>query len=269
MEFPFGERSVRRLGLGVTGPAGPRESGPDGWGPPADRAAAVAVLRAAVDAGVNLIDANSGAGHELIREALHPYPDDLLLLATVGRRSAGGPGEWRAEVLAALRSLGAERLAGVDVWLPDPADDLDDLEGRLDAVSALRDEGLIAEIGLADVTPDALDHAAQRTEITWVRGAFTVLDRSSESLLWSCARQGIAFIPHSSAFSPVLAHPPVLAAAGRLGVTAAQVVLAWYLTFAPNVLLTLGAGSPDRLREALAAGDVELDRAAIADLDTP
>lgn len=281
-DFPFGDRTVRRIGFGAM-----QLTGPGVWGPPADRAAAVTVLRAAVDGGVDHIDTAQYYGpdvaNELIREALHPYPGSLTLVSKVGEARdahggwlpAGRPEQLRAGVLANLRSLGVDQLAAVNLRLPDPAADSQrvDFDEQLDAMTAMRDEGLIAAVGLSNVSLDQLLHAVQRTEITCVQNSFNVVDRSSEPVLWACARQGIAFVPFyplgssPDGANPVLAHPAVVAAAGRLGATAAQVALAWCLAFAPNILLIPGTSSLRHLTENLAADAVDLDREVLAALD--
>ena len=283
-DYPFGERTVRRIGFGAM-----RLTGPHVWGPPPDRSDAVALLRQAVDWGVDHIDTAQYYGpdvvNELIREALHPYPDTLALISKVGE-TRGPAGEWlpadrpeqlRDGVLANLRALGADALAAVNLRLPDrrPDDPPVDFDAQLDALDALRAEGLVEEIGLSNVTLDQVLHAAERTEITCVQNEFNVVDRSSEPVLWACARLGIAFVPFSplgsavDGVNPVLSHPGVVAAAERLGVTRAQVVLAWCLEFAPNILLIPGTRSIAHLRENLDAATVELDREALAALDAP
>jgi aryl-alcohol dehydrogenase-like predicted oxidoreductase len=280
-DYPFGERTVRRIGLGAM-----RLTGPGVWGPPQDRAGAVALLRQAVEWGVDHIDTAQFYGpdvvNELIREALHPYPEGLALVSKVGVvRGPGGewlpadrPEQLRAGVLDNLRSLGVERLAAVNLRLPErgPGEQPVGFDEQLDAMTAMREEGLISEIGLSNVSLDQVTYAAERTEITCVQNAFNVTDRSSEAVLWACARQGIAFVPFfplgsAGGANPVLTHPGVVAAAGRLGATPAQVALAWCLEFAPNILLIPGTTSIAHLRENLDAATVALDREALAALD--
>ena len=274
--FALGERDVHRLGFGAM-----QLPGPGAFGPPRDRAQALAVLRRAVELGVDHIDTAQYYGpdvaNELIREALYPYPDELALVSKVGaERDHQGrwlpalrPDQLRAGVQANLRSLGVERLAVVNLRLMDAAP----FDEQLDAMIALRDEGLIDGIGLSNVTLDQLERALERTEVACVQNPLNVVDRSSEPVLWACARQGIAFVPFfplGSAFghvNPVLTHPGVIAAAARLTATPAQIALAWFLAFAPNVLLIPGTSSIAHLEENLAAGAVQLDKEALAALD--
>jgi aryl-alcohol dehydrogenase-like predicted oxidoreductase len=274
--FTLGDRDVHRIGFGAM-----QLAGPGAFGPPKDRTEAVAVLRRAVELGVDHIDTAQYYGpdvvNELIREALYPYPEGLTLVSKVGaERDRDGrwlpalkPEQLRAGVQDNLRSLGVDRLAVVNLRLMDDAP----FDEQLDAMIALRDEGLIAEIGLSNVSLDNLELATERTEIACVQNPLNIVDRSSEAVLWACARQAIAFVPFfplGSAFggvNPVLTHPGVTAAAERLKATPAQIALAWFLAFAPNVLLIPGTSSVAHLQENLAAGAVELDRAALAALD--
>jgi pyridoxine 4-dehydrogenase len=274
--FTLGERDVHRLGFGAM-----QLAGPGVFGPPRDRAQAVAVLRRAVELGVDHIDTAQYYGpdvvNELIRTALHPYPDGLVLVSKVGaeRDHAGRwlpalkPEQLRAGVQDNLRSLGVEQLAVVNVRLMDDSP----FDEQLDAMIAIRDEGLIAEIGLSNISLDNLRFATERTEIACVQNPLNVVDRSSEPVLWACARQAIAFVPFfplGSAFggvNRVLTHPGVTAAAARLGATPAQIALAWLLAFAPNTLLIAGTSSLVHLEENLAAAAVQLDREALAALD--
>jgi aryl-alcohol dehydrogenase-like predicted oxidoreductase len=274
--FTLGDRDVRRIGFGAM-----QLPGPGVFGPPRDRAQAVAVLRRAVELGVDHIDTAQYYGpdvaNELIREALHPYPDGLALVSKVGaERDHEGrwlpalrPEQLRAGVQANLRTLGVDRLAAVNLRLMDASP----FDEQLDAMIALRDEGLIEGIGLSNVNLDQLEQAVDRTEIVCVQNPLNVLDRSSEPVLWACARQAVAFVPFfplGSAFggvNRVLTHPGVTATAERLKATPAQIALAWFLAFAPNVLLIPGTSSVAHLEENMAAGSVELDREALAALE--
>ena len=282
-DFELGDRTVRRLGFGAM-----QLTGPGVLGSPADRAEAIAVLRRAVELGVDHIDTAQYYGpdvaNELIRAALYPYPPELALVSKVGevRDDRGGwvpalrPEQLRAGVLANLRSLSVEQLAAVNLRLPDPADDHQGVgfDEQLDAMIAMRDEGLIGGVGLSNVPLDRLVQATERTEIVCVQNAFNVVDRTSEPVLWACARHAIAFVafyPLGSAVdgvNPVLAHPGVIAAATRFGATPAQVALAWCLAFAPNILLIPGTRSVSHLQENMAAGSVRLDDAALASLES-
>jgi pyridoxine 4-dehydrogenase len=275
--FPLGARSVRRIGFGAM-----QLAGPGVFGPPRDRAAALDVLRNAVELGVNHIDTAQYYGpdvvNELIREALYPYPADLALVSKVGaeRDDTGrwlpalAPEQLRQGVLDNLRTLGVDRLDAVNLRLMDPAAPFDE---QLDAMIAIRDEGLIAGIGLSNVTREQLVHAVQRTEIVCVQNALNLVERESMPLLRECEELGIAFVaffPLGSAFggvNRVLTHPDVLATARRLEVKPAQVALAWILHLAPNTLLIPGTSTLDHLHDNLTVGRVHLDDEAMKALD--
>ena len=231
--FPLGARSgaADRLSARCSWPARGRSGRRD------DRDAALAVLRRAVELGVNHIDTAQYYGpdvvNDLIREALHPYPEDLALVTKVGavrdadralaarrsRRSSCAQG-----VLDNLRSLGVDRLDAVNLRLMD-ADPEADFDEQLDAMIAVRDEGLIAGIGLSNVSREQLVHAVQRTEIVCVQNPLNLLERESMPVLRECEELGIAFVPFfplGSAFGGVnrlLTHPDVIATAERLAAT--------------------------------------------------
>jgi aryl-alcohol dehydrogenase-like predicted oxidoreductase len=277
--FPLGPFSVERIGFGAI-----QLPGPGAFGPPRDREQALAVLRRAVELGVNHIDTAQFYGpnvsNELIREALHPYPDDLALVSKVGaRRDDAGrwlpladPADFRSDIEANLRTLGVDRLAVVNLRLMDgerPGDRFDEL---LSVMIAARDEGLIGGIGLSNVTREHLLRAAQHTEIACVQNAFNPVDRSAAPVLDECTARGIAFVPFFSLRSPfappdqVLGSEGVQRAAARLGRSPAQIALAWALTVAPNVLLIPGTSSVQHLEENLAVADIELDDETRAEL---
>ena len=275
--FPLGIRSVRRLGFGAM-----QLAGPGVFGPPADRDEAVDVLRTAVALGVDHIDTAQYYGpdlvNELIRDALFPYPEDLALVSKVGAERdergrwlpALAPEQLRQGVLDNLRTLRVERLDAVNLRVPDGGD----LGESLDVMIAMRDEGLIAGIGLSNVTREQLVAAVRRTEIVCVQNPLNLVHRESMPLLRECAELGIAFVPFfplGSAFgggqNPVLSHPDVRSVAHRLAATPAQVALAWLLAVAPNTLLIPGTSSVAHLRENVAAGGVQLDDEALKILD--
>jgi aryl-alcohol dehydrogenase-like predicted oxidoreductase len=270
--FPLGPFSVARIGFGAI-----QLPGPGAFGPPRNRDQALAVLRRAVELGVNHIDTAQFYGpnvsNELIREALHPYPADLALVSKVGaRRDDAGrwlpladPADFRSDIEANLRTLGVDRLAVVNLRLMDgerPGDRFDEL---LSVMIAARDEGLIGGIGLSNVTREHLLRAAQHAEIACVQNAFNPVDRSAAPVLEECTARGIAFVPFFSLRSPfappdqVLGSEAVQRAAARLGHSPAQIALAWALTVAPNVLLIPGTSSVQHLEENLAVADIELD----------
>jgi aryl-alcohol dehydrogenase-like predicted oxidoreductase len=257
-------------------------AGPGVFGPPSDHDGAVAVLRKAAELGVNHIDTAQYYGpdvvNELIREALHPYAEDLVLVSKVGA-TRDGEGRWlpalqpeqlRAGVLDNLRSLGVERLDAVNLRLGEEGEPFDE---QLEAMIAMRDEGLIAGIGLSNITREQLVHAVQRTEIVCVQNAMNLVERSSLPILRECEELGIAFVPFfplGSAFGGVnrlLTHPNVVGVARRLEVTPSQVAMAWLLDLGPNVLLIPGTSSITHLVENLTAGRVSLDDEARKVLD--
>jgi pyridoxine 4-dehydrogenase len=280
--FPLGPRRVRRSGYGAMQLAGP-------WAvnEPPDRALAIGVLRAAIAAGVDHIDTAQYYGpdlvNELIRDALHPYPAELAIVSKVGIfRDAGlsrrdVARQLRAGIEDNLRSLRVDQLAAVNLRLPSPGRADARFDDLLDGMVQARDEGLIAGVGLSNVSAEQLRHAADRTEIVCVQNLFHLADRGSAPVLQECLRRGIAFVPFCplglprGSANPVLTSPVVVQTAARLGVTPPQVALQWLLQLAPNVLLIPGTGSTGHLLENLAAEDVTLDdqaRRELADLDT-
>ena len=278
--FPLGPFSVARIGYGAM-----QLPGRGVFGPPRDRDAALAVLRRAVELGVNHIDTAQFYGpdvsNELIREALYPYPENLALVSKVGTRRddtgawlpAGEPADLRRDIETNLRSLEVDRLAAVNLRLMDSDGPDQFFDDQLSAMIAARDEGLIGGIGLSEITFEHLQHALQRTEIACVQNEFNLANRSSASVLKECAKRGIAFVPFfplGSAFAepnPVLGNELVQRAADRLDRTTVQVVLAWTLTVAPNVLLIPGTSSIQHLEENVAVADVELDVETVEQLN--
>jgi aryl-alcohol dehydrogenase-like predicted oxidoreductase len=270
--FPLGPFSVARIGLGAIQLPGPRA-----FGPPRDREAALAVLRRAVELGVDHIDTAQFYGpnvsNELIRQALHPYPANLALVSKVGaRRDDTGdwlpltdPADFRSDIEANLRTLGVDQLAVVNLRLMDSDSPDQRFDELLSVMIAARDEGLIGGIGLSNITREHLLRALQHTEIACVQNAFNPVDQSATPVLAECTARGIAFVPFFSLRSPfapsgqVLRHDVVQRAAARLGCSPAQIALAWALSVAPNVLLIPGTSSVQHLEENLAVADVELD----------
>lgn len=270
-------RPVERMGFGAM-----QLPGPGVFGPPADRGQAIAVLRRVVEAGVNHIDTAQFYGpdvaNELIHEALFPYPEDLVLVSKVGAaRNAEGhwkpaqrPEDLRAGVEANLGSLALEQVPVVNLRRH-PESDVAFAE-QLDAMEALRGEGLIGAIGLSSVTLEEYLEARSRTAIACVQNAYNLLSREEQSLFETCAADGVPFVPFfplGSAFDAdkaVLRAPAVQDAASRLGATPAQVALAWLLAQAPTVLLIPGTSSLVHLEENLAAAHLVLDEEALAAL---
>ena len=254
---------------------------------------AAAVLRRAVDLGVNHVDTASfygpGEVNRRIRDALAPYPDDLVIVSKIGARYTGEepiplaaaqkPAELRAAVEDDLRQLGLERIAVVNLrpldlgpGLAAEGDQIVDLDDQLAEMIALRDEGKIGAIGVSAVPLDVVRRAAP-AGLACVQNAYSLLDRAQEDTLDFCAGEGIAWVPYfplGSAFPgfpKVAENPVVVDIAGTLGATASQVGLAWVLAHAPNTLLIPGTRSIAHLEENVGAGDVALDPEALARLD--
>ncbi|MEV0563158.1 oxidoreductase [Dactylosporangium sp. NPDC050588] len=273
--FQLGDRTVHRIGYGAM-----QLPGRGAFGPPRDRAEALAVVRRAVELGVDHIDTAQYYGpdvaNELLRSALHPYGSRLVLVSKVGaaRDDKGGwlpaqePEQLRAGVLDNLRSLDVERLDVVNLRVTGPDGDFD---AQLDAMIAMRDEGLIGAVGLSNITLAQLEHVLTRTAVACVQNPYNLVDRGGEDVLRACTDRGIAFVPFfplGAAFGRerVLGHPAVKSAALRLDATPAQIALAWILAIAPNTLLIPGTASLEHLEENVAAGRVVLDDEALAEL---
>jgi pyridoxine 4-dehydrogenase len=278
--YPLGRFSVSRIGFGAM-----QLPGPGVFGPPRNRDEALAVLRRAVDRGVDHIDTSQYYGpdvaNELIREALYPYPDTLALVSKVGARrdESGGwlpydePDQLRRGIEDNLRSLGVEQLAAVNLRLTDDTTPDQRFDDQLAAMIQARDEGLIGGLGLSNVTREHLLRALERTPVACVQNPLNLVNRASMPVLDECTSRGIAFVPFfplGSGFAhinPVLGNAHVLSNAERLGITPAQVALAWTLRLAPNVLLIPGTSSVRHLEENLAVADIELDEEAQRQLE--
>jgi pyridoxine 4-dehydrogenase len=277
--YNLGKFSVGRVGFGAM-----QLPGPGVFGPPRDHDQAIAVLQRAIELGINHIDTAQFYGpnvaNELIREALHPYPDNLALVTKVGGKR-GDKGEWlpdqetdalRTSLEENLRTLGVDRLAaanlrvfgGEDANVPGEVN-RELFDRQLTAMIQARDEGLIAGIGLSSINIEHLRIALDRTEIVCVQNAYNLVDRASQPVLDACIDQDIAFVPFFplgsgfTADNPVLGHPAVQSEASNLGRTPAQIALAWTLSIAPNVLLIPGTSSVSHLEENTAVADIELD----------
>jgi pyridoxine 4-dehydrogenase len=277
--YPLAQFSVSRIGFGAM-----QLPGPGVFGPPRDRHGAVSVLRRAVEMGVDLIDTSQYYGpdvaNELIREALYPYPDSLALVSKVGaRRDASGgwlpdsePDQLRRGIEDNLRSLGIEQLAAVNLRLGDDATLDTRFDDQLAAMIQARDEGLIGGVGLSNITREHLLRALERTPVACVQNQLSVVARASMPVLDECLARGIAFVPFfplGSGFirpNPVLDNEYVVGNAKRLGITPAQVALAWTLGLAPNILLIPGTSSLRHLEENLAVADIQLDDQARQEL---
>ncbi|GAA3263579.1 oxidoreductase [Nonomuraea helvata] len=275
-----GDLSVARIGYGamkLTGwPKGDRPS----------RETALAILRRAVDLGVNHLDtshyyARDGvAANELIREALHPYPDDLVIVTKVGALVEGSdlalpadektgltPDNLRRGIEANLRTLGVDRLDVVNLRMGDLDRSQTPLAAPLETLLALRDEGLIRHLGISNVSAAEFTEARKIAPIACVQNLYNLSRRDDDPLIDACAEAGIAYVP----FFPVGGFQPLTAehlnaVAARHRATVPQVALAWLLTRSPNILLIPGTGSLDHLEENIAAGELRLSTEDIAEL---
>jgi pyridoxine 4-dehydrogenase len=255
------------------------------FGPPRDRDEALRVLRAAVAAGVDHFDTaqfyGAGTVNGLIREALHPYPGNLAIVSKVAaRRDASGallrfdePHELRQGIEDNLATLGAGRLAAVNLRMMDPSEPPGRrFDAQLAALIQAREEGLIDGIGLSNISRQHLLQAVTQTQIVCVQNLFNLADQRCVDVLRECETRNIAFVPFCPLGWPgqvhqrLLTDPVLVALAARLGATPAQVALAWLLDLAPNILLIPGTRARDHLAENLGAADVQFDNAARAEL---
>jgi aryl-alcohol dehydrogenase-like predicted oxidoreductase len=259
-----GTTEVRRLGYGTM-----QLTGEGVWGDPRDPDEAIRVLRRAVEAGVNLIDTADSYGpavaEELIRAALHPYPDGLVI-ATKAGFVRPGPGDWRIfgrpdylrqQVEVSLRRLGLERIELFQLHRIDPDYPLADQIGEL---AALRDEGKIGHIGLSEVSIEQLDEARQTAEIASVQNRYNLTDRASEALLDHCEAAGIGFIPWFPLATGKLSEPggPLTTLAAETGATPSQLALAWLLRRSPVMLPIPGTSKVAHLEENMAGAEITL-----------
>ena len=271
-DFMLGDLLVRRLGFGAM-----RLTGEGVWGPPDDPAECIRVLRRVVDLGVNLIDTADSYGPEvsedLIFEALHPYPDDLVI-ATKAGLTRTGPEEWwevgrpeylRQQCEMSMRRLGVERLDVFQLHRIDPAVPAEDQFGLL---ADLQREGKVRHVGLSEVSVDELEAARQFVEIVSVQNLYNLTDRRSEAVLQHCEAAGIGFIPWAPLADGDLARPggPVDRVAGATGGTPSQVALAWLLAKSPVMLPIPGTASVAHLEENCAAASLSLTGDQVAEL---
>ncbi len=275
--FALGDRTVNRMGYGAM-----QLAGPGVFGPPKDRDAALAVLREAVASGVNHIDTSDFYGphvtNQLIREALHPYPGDLVIVTKVGAvrgaDASWNPAQKPAELTSAvhdnLRNLGVDALDVVNMRvtgrLHEPSEG--SIEPQLTTLADLQRQGLIRHIGLSNVTSAQLDQARGIAEIVCVQNHYNLVHRDDDALIDRLSGMGIAYAP----FFPLGGFAPLQSAAlsdvaARLGATPMQVALAWLLHRAPNMLLIPGTSSLGHLRENLAAAELALSPQALVELD--
>jgi len=278
--FPGTSLTVNRMGYGAMQLAG-RDGDKLVWGPPRDIPGAIAVLREAVGWGVNHIDTSDFYGphvtNQLIKQALHPYPEGLVIVTKVGARR-GADGSWaharsRQEIVDAvhdnLRNLGLDALAVVNLRLGGfAAPDDEPFEEPLTALAELKQQGLVRHIGLSTVSPRQLAEAQAITEIVCIQNFYNLAQRGDDGFIEDLAAQGIAYVPYFplGGFSPLqsaVLHDVV----ASLQVTPMQAALAWLLQRAPNILLIPGTSSVAHLRDNLAAATLELPAEAIAKLD--
>jgi aryl-alcohol dehydrogenase-like predicted oxidoreductase len=276
--FKLGDRAVRRLGYGAM-----QLAGKGVFGPPRDRPEAIAVLREAVDSGVNHIDTSDFYGphvtNEIIREALHPYGSDLVIVTKVGAlRGADAlwiPAFSRAELTQAvhdnLRNLGLDVLDVVNLRamfdVHGPAEG--SLDEPLEVLADLKRQGLIRHIGLSNVTAKQIEDAGKITDIVCVQNQYNLAHRQDDALIDTLAARGVAYVPFFplGGFSP-LQSSTLSNAAARLNATPMQVALAWLLQRSPNILLIPGTSSRAHLRENLASAALELPSETLSELET-
>src|SRR3954447_193255 len=272
-QFQLGDRSVHRMGYGAMQLAGPHV-----MGPPADRAGAVAVLRRAVELGINHIDTSDYYGphvtNEIIREALHPYPEDLVLVTKVGaRRTPDGhwpealsPDELRQAVQDNLDHLGVDAMDVVNLRMPGFEAPVQRSRAEpFETLAELQQQGLIKHLGVSNVTPQMLAEARSIAPVVCVQNHYNLVHRDDDPLVDALAREGIAYVP----FFPLGGFSPLQSAAletvaRRLETTPMQVALAWLLARSPNILLIPGTSSVEHLEQNLQAaarvlGPVELE----------
>jgi aryl-alcohol dehydrogenase-like predicted oxidoreductase len=283
--YPLANRVVRRIGYGAM-----QLPGAGVFGPPRDRDEAIRVLRRAVELGVNHIDTAQYYGpnvsNELIRDALHPYSDDLAIVSKVGGRRddtgawlpAQTPTELRRGVEDNLRTLRLEQLTAVNLRRMDEHDHgagsaAVALEDQLAEMVALREEGKIAGIGISTVPAEQVRLAIASARIVCVQNPFSLVSQDDADVLGLCTAAGIAYVPYfplGSAFPnmpKVVDHPGVRAVARRLGASPSQVGLAWLLARAENVLLIPGTSSIEHLEDNMAVGDISLSADDLAELN--
>ncbi len=274
----LGPYTVNRMGYGAM-----QLAGPGVFGPPRDHDEAVAVLREAVASGVNHIDTSDYYGpyvtNQIIKEALHPYPEDLVLVSKLGGKR-GPKGEWlgafspdelREGTESNLKHLGIEQIPVINMrsmhGIHAPAEG--SLEVQLEALAKLQQEGLIGHIGLSNVTRKQIEDGRRIVEVVCVQNAYNLAHRADDALIDWLAEEGIAYVPFFplGGFSP-LQSAELDAVAADLGASPMQVALAWLLQRSPNILLIPGTSSRTHLRENLAAADLVLSEEALARLDT-
>ncbi|WP_455826742.1 aldo/keto reductase family oxidoreductase [Pseudomonas graminis] len=275
--FTLGDRTVNRIGYGAM-----QLAGPGVFGPPKDRGAALTVLREAVAAGVNHIDTSDFYGphvtNQLIREALHPYRDDLTIVTKIGARR-DNEGGWHAAASKAeltqavhdnMRNLGLDVLDVVNFRcahnLMGPGEG--SIEASLTTLAELQHQGLVRHIGISNVTPTQVAEARGLITFVCVQNLYNIAHQHDNALIDELARDGIAYVPFFplGGFTP-LQSSTLSSVAERLGVTPKQLALAWLLHRAPNILLIAGTSSVAHLHENLAVGELQLTGEVLAALN--
>jgi aryl-alcohol dehydrogenase-like predicted oxidoreductase len=274
---PGASMTLNRMGYGAM-----QLAGPEVWGPPRDVNAAIAVLREAVESGVNHIDTSDFYGphvtNQIIKQALHPYPDGLVIVTKLGARR-GADKSWihalsRQELIDGaydnLRNLGVETLDVVNLrvgGVMEPSEG--SIKQPLTVLAELKRQGLIRHIGLSNITPKQLSEAQTITEIVCVQNFYNVAQRRDDALIGDLAAQGIGYVPFFplGGFTP-LQSSTLDAAAASLQATPMQVALAWLLQRSPNILLIPGTSSLGHLRENLKAATLQIPAQVLADMES-
>jgi aryl-alcohol dehydrogenase-like predicted oxidoreductase len=265
-----GDLTVNRLGYGAM-----RLTGPGIWGPPADLDVARAVLRRAVELGVNFIDTADSYGphvsETLIADALYPYPEDLVI-ATKGGLERTGPNQWpangrpehlRSACDGSLQRLRLEQIPLYQLHRPDPSVPYEDSVG---ALVELKEQGKIRHIGVSNVNEDQLRTAQALTSVVSIQNRYNLTDRASETLIDLCEQESLVFLP----WAPIQDaddNATIAEITARRGITTTQVVLAWLLARSPSILPIPGTGSVEHLEENVAAAGILLDPHEVADLN--
>ena len=275
--YRFGDRTVNRIGYGAM-----QLSGPGIFGPPKDRDEAIAVLREAVASGVNHIDTSDYYGphvtNQIIREALAPYPDDLVIVTKLGaRRGADAswipalePKEIESGLQDNLRNLGLNSIDAVN--LRAMGSNLEPAEGSIarqfEALARLQQQGLVRHLGVSNVTAKQVEEALTIAPVVCVQNHYNLVHRDDDAMIDELAERGIAYVPFFplGGFTP-LQSDELAAIAAEIGATPTQVALAWLLQRSPNILLIPGTSSLTHLRENLAAGELELPDEVVDRLD--
>ena len=265
-----GDLTVNRMGYGAM-----RITGAGVWGPPADKAAALATLRHTIDLGVNLIDTadsyGPGTSEELIAEALHPYPDGLVI-ATKGGWERPGPGQWThnaspKHLTEALEgSLKRLRLDYIDIYQLHAPDNAVSFEASIEALAKLRAQGKIRHVGLSNVTREHIQRARKIVPIVSVQNRFSFADRESDFIVDYCEQNNIAFLPWAPLGQAKEAHDAIKKLASDLNATPLQVALAWLLKRSKVILPIPGTSSIQHLEENIAAAGLELPQDAYDEL---